>query len=324
MFDHDKFGPLVDATPARENLAPMATMGVSASQIHQLTGVSPQLVAEIIAGRATARQHHVETLAGLSMQTVIDTDPLVHIGDVRDRINHSSRAGWSHAYIAEQAGLPRSQVSTLAVGTTRRSRLSILEPLREVLDVLEATGPRAEATMRAGGFTDATPAREHVKKLLDYGIRVCDIATVSGVSYPVVRDVANGRYRTVKHINAEAILGTSISAIARRDPMVSLGKISSQVRRLNLQGWSQEYLAREIGIHQTTLSSWQTGRSQPARLSTVRRFQALYAQLDGTPGPHAMSAHIVEAKRPAMLRKRQERAAERQRTKTDQGRGAAA
>ena len=324
MFLHEKYGPLVDATPARENLAPMVAMGVSASFIYQLTGVSNQLVARIMAGRATARQHHVETLAGLSMQTVIDADPLVHIGDVRDRINHSSRAGWSHAYIAEQAGLPRSQVSTLAVGTTRRSRLSILEPLREVLDVLEATGPRAEATMRAGGFTDATPAREHVKKLLDYGIRVCDIATVSGVSYPVVRDVANGRYRTVKHINAEAILGTSISAIARRDPMVSLGKISSQVRRLNLQGWSQEYLAREIGIHQTTLSSWQTGRSQTARLSTVRRFQALYAQLDGTPGPHAMSAHIVEAKRPAMLRKRQERAAERQRTKTDQGRGAAA
>ena len=181
MFAHDKFGPLVDATPARENLAPMVAMGVSASFIYQLTGVSNQLVARIMAGRETARQHHVETLAGLSMQTVIDADPLVHIGDVRDRINHASRAGWS-----------------------------------------------------------------------------------------------------------------------------------------------QEHLAREIGIHQTTLSSWQTGRSQTARLSAVRRFQALYAHLEGTPGPHAMSAHIVEAKRPAMLRKRQERAAERQRTKTDQGRGAAA
>ena len=322
MFDHEKYGPLVDATPARENIAPMAAMGVSSSQIHQLTGVSPHLVAQVIAGRETARQHHVETLAGLSMETVIAADPLVHIGDVRERINHASRAGWSHEYIAEQAGLPRSQVSTLAVGTTRRSRLSILEPLREVLDVVEAAGPRAEATMRAGGFTDATPVREHVKKLLDYGIRVCDIAAVSGVSYPVVRDVAAGRYRTVKHINAEAILGTSISAIARRDPMVRLGSITSQVRRLNLQGWSQEWLAKQIGIHQTTLSSWQTGRSQTARLSAVRRFQALYAQLDGSTGPHAMSAHIVEAKRPAMLRKRQERAAERQRN--NQGRGVAA
>lgn len=315
MFDHDKFGPLVDATPARENLAPMAAIGVGSSQIHQLTGVSPQLVGEIIAGRETARQHHVETLAGLSMETVIASDPLVHIGDVRDRINHASRVGWSHAYIAEQAGLPRSQVSTLAVGTTSRSRLSILEPLREVLDVVEAAGPRAEATVRAGGFTDATPVREHVKKLLDYGIRVCDIAKTAGVAHAVVRDLVAGRFRTIKHVNAEAILGTSLSAIARRDPMVGLGKISSQVRRLNLQGWSQEYLAREIGIHQTTLSSWQTGRSQTARLQTVRKFQALYAQLDGTPGPHAMSAHIVEAKRPAMLRKRQERATERQRRK---------
>lgn len=322
MFDHERFGPLVDATPARENLAPMAAIGVSASQIHQLTGVSPQLVAEIIAGRETARQHHVETLAGLSMQTVIDADPLVHIGDVRDRINNASRAGWSHAYVAEQTGLPRSQVSTLAVGTTRRSRLSILEPLREVLDTLEAAGQKVDKTLRAGGFTDATPAREHVKKLLDYGIRVCDIAKTAGVAHAVVRDLADGRFQTIKQVNAEAILGTSISAIARRDPMVGLGKISSQVRRLNLQGWSQEYLAREIGIHQTTLSSWQTGRSQTARLSTVRRFQALYAQLDGSAGPHAMSAHIVEAKRPAMLRKRQERSAERQRN--NRGRGAAA
>lgn len=322
MFDHDKFGPLVDATPARENLAPMAAMGVSASFIYQLTGVSNQLVARIMAGRETAQQHHVETLANLSMQTVIDADPLVHIGDVRDRINNASRAGWSHAYIAEQAGLPRSQVSTLAVGTTRRSRLSILEPLREVLDALEAAGQKVDKTLRAGGFTDAAPAREHVKQLLDYGIRVCDIAKTAGVAHAVVRDLADGRFQTIKQVNAEAILGTSISAIARRDPMVSLGKISSQVRRLNLQGWSQEYLAREIGIHQTTLSSWQTGRSQTARLSAVRRFQALYAHLEGTPGPNPMSAHIVEAKRPAMLRKRQERAAERQRN--NQGRGAAA
>lgn len=319
MFDHERFGPLVDATPARENLAPMAAMGVSASFIYQLTGVSNQLVARIMAGRDTARRWHVETLANLTMQTVIDADPLVNIGDVRERINHASRAGWSHEYIAEQAGLPRSQVSTLAVGTTRRSRLSILEPLWEVLDVLEATGPRAEATIRAGGFTDATPSREHVKQLLDYGIRVCDIAKTAGVAHAVVRDLAAGRFQTIKQVNAEAILGTSISAIARRDPMVSLGKISSQVRRLNLQGWSQAYLAREIGIHQTTLSSWQTGRSQTARLSAVRRFQALYAHLEGTPGPNPMSAHIVEAKRPAMLRKRQERAAERQRNKTGQG-----
>ena len=101
MFDHEKYGPLVDATTARENLAPMAAMGVSSSQIHQLTGVSPHLVAQIIAGRPTARQHHVETLANLPMETVIAADPLVHIGDVRDRINQASRAGWTLERTAE-------------------------------------------------------------------------------------------------------------------------------------------------------------------------------------------------------------------------------
>lgn len=87
MFDHEKYGPLVDATPARENIAPMAAMGVSASFIYQLTGVSNQLVARIMAGRDTARRWHVETLANLSMQTVIDADPLVNIGDVQKRLN---------------------------------------------------------------------------------------------------------------------------------------------------------------------------------------------------------------------------------------------
>lgn len=310
-FDHDKFGPLVDATPARENLTPLAAMGVSSSFIQQLTGISPPTIEGILAGRETARQHHVETLAGLSMQTVIDADPLVDTTNLPERVNNASKAGWPHAHIAEQAGVPRSWVSNLAVGTIHRSRLSRVEPLREVLDKLEATGPKVDETLRAGGFVDATPAMGHVKKLMGYGLCVADIANTAGIAYSTVRDLSIGRFPVIKQVNAEAILGTSAPAIARRNPMVSLGNIRDQIRELNLQGWSQEWLAEQMGLHQTTLSSWQTGRSRMARLHTVRKFQALYAQLNGSTGPHSMSAHVVEAKRPAMLRKRRSRAAVR-------------
>lgn len=314
-FDHEKFGPHIDATPARENLTPLAAMGVSSSFIQQLTGISPPTVEGILAGRETARRWHVETLANLSMQTVIDADPLVSVGDLGERVDNASKAGWPHAHIAEQAGVPRSWVSNLAIGYIRNSRLSRVEPLREVLEELEATGPKVDETIRAGGFVDATPAQEHVKKLMSYGLCVADIANTAGIAYSTVRDLSIGRFPVIKQVNAEAILGTSAPAIARRNPMVSLGDIRDQIRELNLQGWSQEWLAEQMGLHQTTLSSWQTGRSRMARLHTVRKFQALYAQLNGSTGPNPMSAHVVEAKRPAMLRKRRVRDSTRWRKK---------
>ena len=51
MVHSKQFGPLVDAAPARKNIQQMTRIGVTASHIHRLTGVSPHLITEIIKGR---------------------------------------------------------------------------------------------------------------------------------------------------------------------------------------------------------------------------------------------------------------------------------
>lgn len=316
LMGHSKqFGPLVDAAPARKNIQPMTSIGVTASHIHRLTGVSPHLVKEISAGRETARRWHVDALASLSMQAVIDSDPLVHVGDLPERITNASRAGWTHEHIAGLAGVGGSTVSGLAAGNSKRSRLSLVEALRAALTEVEARGYRADVKLRAGCFTDAEPAREHAHQLIAYGIGVADIARVSGVDYATVYALVTGAFRSIKQVNAEAILGTSITAIARSNPHVDIGGVRHQVRDLNRRGWSQGWIAEQLGLHQSTISAWQTGRIHKARLRTVLRFQSLFNQLDGSSGPHSRSAGVLEAKRPHMLERRAERERARKESK---------
>ena len=50
--------------------------------------------------------------------------------------------------------------------------------------------------------------------------------------------------------------------------MLSMENIAEQLKALRLQyGWSQEDLARELGVSFSTVNRWENGKAKPSRLA---------------------------------------------------------
>lgn len=63
--------------------------------------------------------------------------------------------------------------------------------------------------------------------------------------------------------------------------MPSMENIAEQLKALRRQhGWSQEDLARELGVSFSTVNRWENGKTKPSRLAQ-KGILALTAQAEG-------------------------------------------
>lgn len=154
---------------------------------------------------------------------------------------------------------------------------------------------------------DAQPVREHVQELLEAGISPGDIARASGVPQATIKDLLDRDFVSIAAINGEALLETSLGLVARRDPYVDIGHLGGKITSLNRAGWSQSYIAQRLGVHQTTVSLYQTGKARKLRLSKAIQLRRIISDLDGREGPNPQSGRVLEARRAGMLRNRQAR-----------------
>lgn len=82
----------------------------------------------------------------------------------------------------------------------------------------------------------------------------------------------------------------------RQLPSMAIGKRIETARRKH--GWSQQRLADEVGKQQTTISSWERGRTEPARDDVQRIAEALRLsvselELAGGGGPPPRRVRLV-------------------------------
>ena len=104
-------------------------------------------------------------------------------------------------------------------------------------------------------FTDAEPARLHLKELEAAGVTWAQSAAVAGVSPARVQAMMQGKTRRIRHSSAEKLLAVTVQAAVERDTRLtgSTGTLR-RLQALMACGWTKAALAAELGIASSNLS----------------------------------------------------------------------
>lgn len=161
------------------------------------------------------------------------------------------------------------------------------EPCSNANAVYERNRLRQKAYGRWNGLVDATPAREHVKRLQAAGMGLKRITEKSGVSggtlsklmYGIKDAEGNIKRKPSSRIKPETAnkiltVDVDLAAGARLDNTGTTRRLQALVAL----GWSQAEIARRIGINQGNLVDLIHGRRQVTR-GTYDRARALYDEL---------------------------------------------
>jgi transcriptional regulator with XRE-family HTH domain len=61
-----------------------------------------------------------------------------------------------------------------------------------------------------------------------------------------------------------------------------MSKLADKIRQCrDLKGWTQEQLARNVGVSLNTVQRWESGRTQPSPLAMEKLQKVLEGVLDG-------------------------------------------
>jgi transcriptional regulator with XRE-family HTH domain len=145
-------------------------------------------------------------------------------------------------------------------------------------------------------YVDAGPVRAHLETLRQAGLGLRRIAEITGVSRKTLNCLANGRSdrgsgpsKRVSAWTAGAVLAVEIPRVAHR--VVAGGQIVDAigtVRRLQSLvafGYPRSYLAARIGMQPSNITKFFDPATLTVCASTARRVEALFAELQTTPGP---------------------------------------
>lgn len=176
-----------------------------------------------------------------------------------------------------------------------------------MLEQVAASG-KARAYGR-GRLVDATPAREHVRSLMDAGMGWPRLAELSGVDGSVIIRLVWGKTAHGKRWVSQRIARTTEAKLlaVTYDPADGSRAIDADTTRRRLRslvalGWWPSALAREIGWEQAYLDRLLYGKGDQVRVrpGTARRVHAEYRRLVDAlapSGPYADRARRQAAER---------------------------
>ncbi|WP_304452849.1 hypothetical protein [Nocardiopsis sp. YSL2] len=154
-------------------------------------------------------------------------------------------------------------------------------------------------------FTDAAPAREHIRRLNESGIGWQQVARLAGVSKSSVSGILYPRGRRapasrVRPTTAAAILALDIDLMQHADQLApgTVVDATGTQRRLAALiriGWSQRRLAALLGTQQPTISRWL--HATRVSLATHQSVIDLYDRLWDTAPPQATPGQRAAASR---------------------------
>lgn len=166
-------------------------------------------------------------------------------------------------------------------------------PCRLATNDQELARKRARAYGRQR-YIDATPARLHVRALMDAGMGWPRIAELSGLEGSVLCRVIwgktrNGRRELSQRISrhtADALLAVTWNPADGGAP-VSGDTTARRLRALVAMGWYPALLAREVGWNRAYFDRvlYMSGKQIRVRPGTARRVHEIYTRLADAPPP---------------------------------------
>jgi transcriptional regulator with XRE-family HTH domain len=140
-------------------------------------------------------------------------------------------------------------------------------------------------------FTDAAPAREHVRSLQAQGLGWQRIAELAGVAPPTVSSMLYGRAGRPPTVKIRTVTSRALLAFrpALEDlPDTALVSSAGTCRRLQAlaaAGWSAQCLAARLGVSKTHVCKIIRGRYPRVTAATARAVRGLYDELWDQPPP---------------------------------------
>ncbi|SKM82467.1 Uncharacterised protein [Mycobacteroides abscessus subsp. massiliense] len=149
---------------------------------------------------------------------------------------------------------------------------------------------------------DATPAREHLHRLVAAGVGKARIAKLCSLNSRSIALLAQGTNRRIRRDNAATILAVAIPKCPFGPEMAEGARIdpTGTVRRLRALaavGWSRDELARRLDLPSTlALKDLYRGSRKNVTVGIARRVAALYLELQEKDGGHQRTrAHAERA-----------------------------
>jgi predicted nucleic acid-binding protein len=139
------------------------------------------------------------------------------------------------------------------------------------------------------GSVDASDVRAHLDRLLDAGMNLATIATLSGLAKSTVLGVRKRQW--VQGPTAEALFAVKPAPIVLPPAgMVSVVGATRRVQALCWMGWSLQAQADRIGMYMQQVWQVAHGKQSAVTTTTDATFRALFEQLSATRGP-SVRAH---------------------------------
>jgi transcriptional regulator with XRE-family HTH domain len=152
-------------------------------------------------------------------------------------------------------------------------------------------------------FTDATPAREHVRSLQAQGLGWQRIAELAGVAAPTVSSMLYGRSGRpptgkIRTATAEALLAfrPGLDDLPATAPVDAAGT-RRRMQALAAAGWSAQRLAGYLGFDRAHAGRIIRGDNPRVSAATARAVRGLYDELWDRPPPEGTRWEKVAANR---------------------------
>ncbi len=182
-----------------------------------------------------------------------------------------------------------TEISTSTGGSTpcRQTKCS----RRPVADGLCRDHLDAETRWRAGGYTDAAPARRHLRALLDAGVSLRAVHCLSGVDHAALAHLIVGMPAAgtwpagrIPAAASRRILEIPVPAPAKSATVVPVTGTVRRMQALVAFGHAPETLAAQLGVTDRYLRALLDGQYPVVHVDTARRAAALFDELQMVPG----------------------------------------
>jgi DNA-directed RNA polymerase specialized sigma24 family protein len=153
---------------------------------------------------------------------------------------------------------------------------------------------------------DATPASEHVRRLVDAGMSVTQISAAADVHETTIRRILHDAQEQLRHDNAAAILAVPLNLgteVVRG--LVDATGVRRRARALVALGYNAGLIADMTGLGKETVKSLVYHDGAPGdrvKAATRRGITELYEKLSIDTGPRPTGAAATRARRTAQRR----------------------
>lgn|GEM_PF-2524782 len=145
-------------------------------------------------------------------------------------------------------------------------------------------------------MTDATPTRQHIKRLMKAGWTQVQIGQASGVEAASIHQIHAGNQAKTANWRAAAILAVEITEPPANPRRIDITGSRRRLQALRVLGHRRYDLAAQLGMTPDRIKHITTGNirwAEPAEAAAIAR---LYRRLSTVPGPSKQTASIARNK----------------------------